>query len=141
MTKQQDIANNISQQAHLGQTRRDGTDYIFHVINVVKRLDVYEDDELTAIAWLHDVVEDTRVTLGELRLAGLTDRVINGVGTMTHRGNERYEDYIYRVKTNPDAVKVKLADIQDNISDAPTERQMIKYARAILLLLTGEQTG
>jgi (p)ppGpp synthase/HD superfamily hydrolase len=94
--------------------------------------------EARMAAVLHDVVEDTAVTLEQLRAEGFPETVIEAVELLTKRDGEDYEAFIRRVAPNPIARKVKLADLRDN-SDLsriaqPTDkdRQRIeKYQRAI----------
>jgi (p)ppGpp synthase/HD superfamily hydrolase len=72
------------------------------------------DSELRQIAVLHDLVEDTAWTLEDLRKHLFSARVINGVGCLTKREFEKYDDYIKRIGTNYDAIRVKLADLEHN---------------------------
>lgn len=134
------VANNLDSirllayDAHFGQFRRDGiTPYINHPKAVADR--VKGDDISEAVAWLHDVLEDTDYTVADLRAKLVPDNVIAAVELMTHPHGEPYEDYLKRIKTNPLATKVKIADMLANLSDSPTERQIKKYARGLLFLL------
>ena len=120
--------------AHNGQFRRDGvTPYIKHPEAVAAR--VKGDEMAEAVAWLHDVIEDTDQTADDLRAMLVPDNVIAAVELMTHPHGEPYKDYLKRIKTNPLATKVKIADMLANLSDSPTERQIKKYARGLLFLL------
>jgi (p)ppGpp synthase/HD superfamily hydrolase len=97
--------------------------------------------EARMAAVLHDVVEDTTVTLDELRAEGFPASVLEAVEALTKREGEDYEAFIRRVAPNPIAREVKLADLRDN-SDLsriaePTERdreRIRKYQRAIAYL-------
>src|SRR5690606_3181553 len=112
--------------AHAGTTRRDGvTPYIEHPRDVVRRVAGNEDAE--AVAWLHDVLEDTSETEESLRAKGVSERIIAAVKAMTKRPGESYDAYLGRVKENGLARKVKVADMLSNLSDAPTDRQILKY--------------
>lgn len=98
-----------------------GVPYITHCERVAHTLrDLGFDNEIQAIGWLHDVVEDTGVHLIELEKMGFSPRIIAGVDAMTQRrmsdgSREPLEDYWDRVFANPDAEKVKmLADMPDN---------------------------
>jgi len=129
-----ELAEQIARKAHAGQFRRDGsTPYITHPAAVVEKLRA-EDDETTATAWLHDVLEDTSETAETLHAAGVPERVIRAVLVLTKRG-EPYAAYLDGVKRNPIACKVKVADMLHNLSDSSTERQIVKYARGLLALL------
>jgi (p)ppGpp synthase/HD superfamily hydrolase len=116
-----------------GQFRRDGkTPYINHCLRVADRMETWE---LRTIGVLHDILEDTNTIIEELAELGISEALIRVILVLTHRKDEPYMEYLKRVSMNEMATRVKLADIQDNISDAPTGRQMVKYAKAILFLL------
>jgi hypothetical protein len=103
----------------------------------------FDDPVLQMIAVLHDAVEDTPLTLQQIREAGAPGRVVAGIEAMTHREHESNDDYWSRVRANPDALAVKLADIEDNcdpgrLSLLPTEVAVglaAKYAQARTALL------
>lgn len=116
-----------------GQFRRDGkTPAVTHSLRVADRLDTWE---LRTIGVLHDILEDTNTIIEELAELGISEALIRVILTLTHRKDEPYMEYLKRVSMDEMATRVKLADIQDNISDTPTDRQMAKYAKAILFLL------
>ncbi len=130
-----ELAKEIAYKAHAGQFRRDGiTPYINHPQDVAKRL-VKESDEVVAAAWLHDVLEDTQETAGSLLKQGITETVVIAVQALTKCGGGSYRGYLEGVAENPIAKKVKVADMLSNLSDSPTERQIVKYARGLLFLL------
>lgn len=117
---------------HAGQTRRTGGAYIVHPIRVAQNV---FGETLKVAALLHDVLEDTQTTYEELQENfGLI--IADIVLTLTQEKDEPYMDYIKRVKTNPDAVKIKLADISDNLNDSPTDKAIKKTAEALVYLLT-----
>jgi (p)ppGpp synthase/HD superfamily hydrolase len=129
------LAEQIARKAHSNQFRRDGvTPYITHPEAVANKLKS-EGDEAVAVAWLHDVLEDTKMTPECLRDAGIPMTVIDAVCDLTHQREEPYADYLEWIKRNPLAVKVKVADMLHNLSDAPTQKQIVKYARGLLALL------
>lgn len=133
-----DKALRIATMAHKGQYRRDGeTEYIRHPCAVAEKLGDQGNatDELLATALLHDVLEDTSVTVEDLLSDGIPSEVILAVVALTHVKGERYEDYIGRVKANEMARKVKVQDILHNLSDKPTRGQIVRYARSLLMLL------
>jgi (p)ppGpp synthase/HD superfamily hydrolase len=66
-------------------------------------------------AVLHDVVEDTPITLEDLQAAGYPPEVIAAVDSLTRREDEAYESYLERCRANPIGLRVKLADMQDNM--------------------------
>lgn len=131
----------IASEAHRRQTDKGGKAYILHPIRLMMRLRT-EDEELMCVAILHDVVEDTDWTLDQLHEAGFSARVINALRCLDHPDYEPYEEYIERVGTNIDAIRVKKEDLRDNsditrlkgISDKDLLRTR-KYHRAYMRLL------
>lgn len=95
----------------------------------------HEGDEVVMTAWLHDVLEDTAETPDTMRAAGIPERVIDAVRVLTKADGVSYREYLERVKADEIARKVKVADMLHNLSDSPTERQIVKYARGLLTLL------
>jgi (p)ppGpp synthase/HD superfamily hydrolase len=128
------LASSIARKAHAGQFRRDGiTPYVNHPEAVAKSLEG-ENPDVIATAWLHDVLEDTEVTISELKNAGIPVRVIEAVALLTRWDGQSYADYLHWVSQDEIASKVKVADILHNLSDAPTEKQVAKYSKALLIL-------
>ncbi len=129
-----DLCERIAYQAHNGQIRYDGkTPYIEHVKKVVSL--VGKDEELQCIAWLHDVVEDSWHTADTLLCAGVPKRVVWYVSNaLTHKKEQSYFDYIRLINVLKVASKVKIADIVANLSDSPTNRQTVKYYKALCIL-------
>lgn len=103
----------IATNAHYGQYDKADKPYILHPLKVMDLLGS-NDPELMAIAVLHDVIEDTKITYVELLDAGLSERIIAGVEAMTKRRGQTVEQYKDQVKANPDAIKVKMADLRHN---------------------------
>lgn len=99
--------------AHAGQFDRGGNPYILHPLKVMHYLKT-DDEELMCIALGHDVVEDTSVTYKDLRDAGISERVIGGIRSLTKVPGETYDEYKERVFANTDAMRVKLADLRHN---------------------------
>ncbi len=106
------IAKQIAIKAHQGQFDKADQPYITHPEFVASQV---TGDEAKAVAWLHDVVEDTPVTFDDLRAAGLSENVIAGIDAITKREGEDYETYLERVAANPLARAVKLADLTHNM--------------------------
>jgi GTP diphosphokinase / guanosine-3',5'-bis(diphosphate) 3'-diphosphatase len=98
---------------HAGQFDKGGHPYILHVMAVMYLVDS-EDDEVKQIAAGHDLVEDTGVTYKELQELGFSDRVVHGIRCLTKVPGETYDEYKAKVKSNPDAVAVKMADLKHN---------------------------
>ena len=135
------LAEQIATDAHAGQTDKAGNPYITHPARVAAKCEqAYGDPKTVMVAWLHDVVEDTPVTLDDLLEAGFPEDVVQAVAVITHRLNEPRLAYYDRVRRNPLALLVKLADIADNadperlalIDDETTrERLRVKYVNAL----------
>ena len=133
-------AMRIAYNAHHGQLDYNGIPYIFHPIHLAEQM----DDELSCcVALLHDTVEDTDLTLEDLK-AIFPKEVTDAVALMTHEKGTDYFDYVWAIKENPIARKVKLADLAHNSdqsrcvgSDLTEERKAawrIKYEKATKIL-------
>jgi (p)ppGpp synthase/HD superfamily hydrolase len=134
-------AETIARAAHAGQVDKTGAPYIDHPRRVAARV---EADEARAVAWLHDVVEDTAVTLDDLA-AQFPAEVVQAVRVLTRRDDDRGEEYYRRVRANPLALAVKLADIADNTDparqadlDPATRRRLAAKYRHARAVLTGD---
>ena len=99
--------------AHDGQFDKGGAPYILHPLKVMHYLKT-DDEELQCIALGHDVIEDTDVTYKDLRDAGISERVIRGIYSLTKLPGETLEEYKERVLANKDAMQVKLCDLRHN---------------------------
>jgi len=98
--------------AHAGQIDKAGAPYILHPLRIMIKME-NEVEMITAV--LHDVVEDTPLTLADLRAEGFSEEIIAAVDHLTRREGEDYDVFIERVRHNPIAVRVKLADLEDNM--------------------------
>lgn len=138
-------ASEVARSAHAGQTDKSGADYISHPQRVAANVrELFPDAprEAIAVAWLHDVVEDTGVGFADLQREGFSEEVVQAVDAMTKRGGEPMAAYFARVRENPLARMVKAADLKDNtdparvaLLDAETaERLRVKYEKARQLL-------
>lgn len=138
-----DRAYAIAEIAHAGQTRRDRkTPYITHIKRVMARLDRGPlREEVLAVAALHDVLEDSDLTVTDLRNAGIPEVVVAAVWVLTKMRDEDYDAYLSLVKANPLARAVKIADMLDNLSDSPTPAQIRKYAKGLLYLVDENTFG
>jgi len=131
----------IAAEAHAGQKDRAGAPYILHPIRLMIQMDS-KDAMISSV--LHDVVEDSAWTLDDLRIEGFSDEVLNAVDSLTHRDKEGedYWDYIQRAKSDPIAIKVKLADLEDNLNPdrlneitEKDEKRFDRYRKAQEMLL------
>lgn len=106
-----------------------GFPYIFHPIRVMEKV---KGTKLKIIAILHDVLEESEVTVNDLRNLGITDEIIlDAIVCLTKKPDESYETYLHRINKNPIARRIKLADIEDNLS--PHRIYRLSEQRAIKL--------
>lgn len=104
-------AHQMASQAHQGQLDQGGHPYILHLEAVANLVTTVEEK---VVAILHDIVEDTKVTLEELR-KDFDETIITAVDAMTKReATEIFIDYLKRAKANPIARNVKIADMIHN---------------------------
>lgn len=134
-------AMNIAYQAHHGQVDKAGAPYVFHPLHLAEQM---KDEVSCCAALLHDTVEDTDVTLEELKQEFPAD-VVEAVRLLTHEPGTDYFQYVRAIKTNPVAMTVKLADLAHNTDEmrfagveVPKERISFlrdKYTKAKAILL------
>ena len=122
-----ELALQIATEAHEGQTRNNGSPYIEHP----KRVAAAVEDRLKPIALMHDILENTKVTLLDLEKAGFPPYVLAAVDVLTHKHGDSNKVYWHKILTNPDAIKVKVVDIKDNMGDNPSDYAKAKYVRAL----------
>ncbi len=99
--------------AHHEQYDKLGLPYLFHLFGVAQQLDPLDHDGLI-VAMLHDILEDTLTTVGDLENICTTHQ-LEAIIAITHRQGEPYNDYIQRVKANPLATRVKICDLRHNL--------------------------
>lgn len=124
--------------AHRCQKDKAGMPYVMHPMRVAA---TFTDPQLVIIALLHDVLEDsTDITAEEIHDT-FGENILNTILALTRTKGEDYFDYIGRVRKDTDAVKVKLADLKDNmniirlyyIMDSDM-RRLNKYKDAYIIL-------
>ncbi|MBP6965488.1 MAG: HD domain-containing protein [Armatimonadetes bacterium] len=103
----------LAVRAHQGQKDKAGESYILHPLRVMLKQDT-EIGMMAAV--LHDVVEDTSWTFDGLRDQGCSEDVLALIDQLTRRDGEEYSDYLARIRTDPTARSVKLADLEDNLN-------------------------
>ena len=122
----------IAFNAHKGQTRRDSdVPYIVHPIRVSSHFD---GNTLKAIAVLHDVIEDTDITFEDIKNQ-FPREISIPVILLTRHKDEQYSEYIEMILQDENAIKVKIADIIDNLSDNPKPSMIPRYIKALDILL------
>ncbi len=120
-------ALSLAKVAHAGQVDKGGNPYINHPIAVSEML---ESEEEKTVAILHDIVEDTAITLDDLRKQGFPEHVVEAVQTLSKGKGIAYEDYIENVKKNKLALAVKIADMTHNSDLSRIQNPTAKdYAR------------
>ena len=131
-------AMKLCYEAHKGQVDKSGLPYVFHPAHVAEQM---TDEATTIVALLHDVVEDTDYTLEDLAAEGFGKDILEAVALMTHEDDVPYLDYVTKLKGNPIARAVKLADLAHNSDlsrigevDDETKQRLEKYKKAIALL-------
>ena len=87
--------------------------YIYHPLRVM--LYANGDENVKCAAVLHDVIEDTKITEHELAEIGFGKDILVALRLLTRQPDDDYMDYIQRLKHNPTAKAVKLADLKDNM--------------------------
>jgi len=136
-------ALDLAARVHANQFRTDGQPYITHPIAVQRlvRQHGITDEDILAIAILHDVIEDgyedddeedTYEEFVEL----FNDRIANGVSRLSRKPNQTYEDFIQSIVDNPtDIAVVKVYDIIHNLSGSPSPKKVHQYISALTKLL------
>ena len=127
----------IAYNAHQNQFDKANIPYIYHPIHIAEQMDT----ELECIvALLHDVVEDTDITLNDLEKE-FPQEVIDLLKILTHDKKIGYIEYIKKVKTNPIATKIKIADLKHNSDITRLEnitttdlKRIEKYKKALEIL-------
>ncbi len=124
----------IAVAAHAGQLDKNGAAYIFHPIRVMMRCTA---PNARIVALLHDVVEDSEVTMEQLQTEGFSAEVLATLRLVTHDPAVSYDDYISLILTDRTAIEVKMADLEDNSDirrlqsvDEKTMQRLNKYLLA-----------
>ncbi|MBP3633528.1 MAG: GTP pyrophosphokinase [Oscillospiraceae bacterium] len=131
-------AMQIAYQSHHGQKDKSEMPYIFHPIHLAEQM---TDEPSTCVALLHDVIEDTDMTIERLKSVGFPQEVLKALRLMTHDKAVEYMDYVAEIKKDPIARVVKLADLRHNsdlsrldIVDEAAQKRVEKYKAAIEFL-------
>ncbi len=141
-TKLTCIAMKTAYDAHHGQTDKNGVPYIFHPYHIAEQM---TDEYTVCAALLHDVAEDTDITINELEKI-FPNEITEALKLLTHDKNTDYFEYVGKISKNPIAKAVKIADlnhnsdmsryIDDNQKNAPENLQRLeKYRKALDILI------
>lgn len=131
----------LAYRAHEGQLDKAGIPYIFHPYHLAEQMDT---EVAVCVALLHDVVEDSAVTMAEIA-AAFPPEIAEAVRLLTHDKETPYLDYIRALRTNALACKVKLADLlhnsdesrlRDAVANEPAlvRKRRAKYEAALAIL-------
>ncbi|KAA8787100.1 HD domain-containing protein [Paenibacillus amylolyticus] len=130
-----ELAISVALQAHKGQLDKGGHPYILHPLAVMNRVESMEEK---IVAVLHDVIEDSEVTIEELRGLGFSEEILTAIQLLTRSTEDSYEEFIEKTTTNRVARNVKIADIKENMDISriknPTEEdvhRLEKYRKAL----------
>lgn len=128
----------LSFEAHKNQVDKSGMPYVYHPFHLAEQM---ETEDAVIVALLHDVVEDTDYTFDDIKELGFSKCVIEALELMTHDKSVPYMDYVAKIKNNPIAKAVKIADLKHNsdlsrldVVDDKARKRVEKYAAAIKLL-------
>ena len=131
-------AMKIAFEAHKEQVDKSGLPYIFHPFHLAEQM---RTEETVCAALLHDVAEDTEITLEELQKEGFPQAVLAALTLLTHDDAVPYMEYVAQIKENSIARAVKLADLRHNSDltrldhvDEKAKERVEKYKAAIALL-------
>lgn len=128
----------LARAAHQGQVDKAGVPYLHHPRRLAEGM---PDEITTCVALLHDVLEDTPVTLAQLE-RDFPPEVTQAVARLTRPAGMDYFAYVASLKDHPIARLVKQADLAHNSDESrlaalpPEERARLreKYARAKAIL-------
>lgn len=135
----------IAHEAHEGQTRYDGSPYVNHPLRVMAALALDGYSEKTQIVGvLHDVVEDNKDwTIERLRGEGFEEDILVALDKLDKKDLTE-EEYIDEIAKDELAKPAKDRDMEDNLKDNPTPKQVIKYTRRrarLAIVAAGVRTG
>ena len=114
-------------EVHKEQVDKTGMPYVFHPFHLAEQM----DDELSTVcALLHDVVEDSNVTLQNLADMGFPPAVLEVLALLTHAPDIPYMEYVKKIAVNPIAKKVKIADLKHNSDVTRVDGEVDEYMQA-----------
>ena len=99
-------------EAHKDQLDKSGIPYVFHPWHVAENM---TDEKRCTVALLHDVVEDTEITIDKLKEYGFPIDVVEAIDTLTKKDNQDYAEYMRGIAENELALDVKIADLTHNM--------------------------
>ena len=87
----------VATQAHASQTDKAGQPYILHPLRLMFRFQI-EIEMIVAV--MHDVIEDSDITLGDLKSFGFSESILEAIDCLSKQDNENYENFISRISQN-----------------------------------------
>lgn len=136
-------AYQLAARLHSNQLDKAGHPYIEHLTRVLLRVQARGGDHGQQVAaLLHDAIEDGKASAEQLIWLGVPAETISTIKILTKRKGQAYEDYLAVVKGNPEALLIKLADLDDNkdparlaaLPEVVAQRLRTKYERAAMFL-------
>ena len=131
----------VARNAFEGMADENGNPYFEHSCRVMEQM---ETEEEKIVAMLHDIVEDTEVSLSDLQSWGFSRKILDTVGQLTKRSDMTYFDYIDDISGSELATKVKIAEVRDNKDIFRVKKMSFQTykpeerARRVLSILQGE---
>lgn len=126
-TKMTKAALNLCFEAHKNQRDKSGMPYVFHPFHLAEQM---KDEKTTIVALLHDVVEDTDVTLDDMRNMGFDNEVVAAIELMTHGPNVPYMEYVSRIKKNPIVLCVFCVGCKNDVNEKSESDSISEAASA-----------
>ena len=102
----------ISYTAHQDQVDHSGLPLVMHVLHIAEDM---PDEDTTVAALLHEILDTTAWTVGDLRKEGVPEPVLEALSVLIRAPDEPYSEYIDRVGQNRIARCIKLADLRHEI--------------------------
>jgi len=143
-------AIDLAVKAHRGSEDPPGEPYILHPMRVLLSVsqadDAHQHEQLRCVAILHDTLERTKLTAADLKAAGMSKAIVRAVQLLTHDDDTLYVDYVVKLKPDPLARAVKIADLLDNAdlrrvtyrADKPKDRKRVNRYAASYKFLTDQ---
>ncbi len=137
-TKMTKLAMKIAFEAHKDQVDKSGLPYIYHPVHLAEQM---TDENTVCVALLHDVAEDTDITIENLKDMGFNEEIIEALTLLCHDDAVPYMDYVKEISKNPIATAVKIADLKHNSDTTrldqirPKDLERVeKYKKALKIL-------
>jgi len=125
------IARIIAKRVHGGRLDKSGNPEIFHPQAVAEMCETTKEK---CAAWLHDVIEDSCLTLDDLKEWGVDEEILAAVGCITRDEEEDVYQYLVRVASNDIAAEVKLHDMQHNSSPERLDPNFFTHGKRLQII-------